>query len=137
MTGRAEHSRDPGEQGAALGDPYGLSPAAAISVGGYFPTTSNPPVPPEVTELVRQQVAALEQTYPAWRFTRLSNPNGTPGGWEAERRAPLTHAQRAAGLLPSLARDDVPGLLVALAVQDEIAHQCGYAFGSDVHRDTA
>ncbi|MFC7382844.1 hypothetical protein [Sphaerisporangium rhizosphaerae] len=112
-------------------DPYGLGPDARISVGGYFPSTSapvaDPPVPDEVMQEVLRSLALLEQTYPAWRFWRLTASNGTPGGWKAVRRIPLTHAQRVAGLISIIERGDVPGLVMALAVQDEIAHQTGYA----------
>ncbi|GII81518.1 hypothetical protein Sru01_65000 [Sphaerisporangium rufum] len=119
MTGPVDRQRDP----------YGMSPAARISVGGYMPSTSCPPVPDAVQELVRRQVYALEQIYPAWRFTRLTDSNGVPCGWRAERRVPLTHAQRAVGLIPAIERGDVPGLVLALAVQDEIARQSGYSTG--------
>ncbi len=134
MTGRSKHASDPMEGDGELRDPYGFPPTAGIGVGGYFPSTSTrpaepPPMPEEVTALIEQQIATLEQSYPGWCFTRITEPNGNPGGWQATRRKPLTHSQRAAGLLPNLVRDDAPALVMALAAQDEIARQTGYAVG--------
>ncbi|MCW2880965.1 MAG: hypothetical protein JWQ95_5065 [Sphaerisporangium sp.] len=82
-----------------------------------------------VALLVDQQLAVLRRTYPAWQIRRIIWPDGTPGGWRATRYATLTPAQRAAGLIPSIARRDAVALVMELAVQDEIAHQTGYATG--------
>jgi hypothetical protein len=79
--------------------------------------------------VVEEQLAVLNQTYPAWRITRPLRGDGTSMGWWAFRRRPLTRGQRAAGLVPSIARRDVVSLVMELAVQDEIAHQTGYAVG--------
>ncbi|MFC4586929.1 hypothetical protein ACFO8L_12635 [Sphaerisporangium corydalis] len=76
------------------------------------------------------QLVALNQTYPAWRITRVRRVDGTPGGWWATRYVSLSDAERAAGLVPSFARGDVVALVMQLAVQDEIAHQIRYATGS-------
>lgn len=86
-------------------------------------------VPDAVTDQVRQQITLLSQTYPAWRFIRETLPNGTPGGWHAYRYAPLSHAQRTLGLLPTLYRKDADSLILALDVQDQIAHQHRYSAG--------
>jgi hypothetical protein len=77
----------------------------------------------ELTALIEQQLAVLNQTYPAWRITRVRRSDGTPGGWWATRHKALTDDQRAAGLVPSIARGDAVALVMELAVQDEIAHQ--------------
>jgi hypothetical protein len=73
-----------------------------------------------------RKIAALSQDYPAWRirYVRLLGPR-----WWATRYAVLTDAQRASGLVPSIAREDVVSLMMELAVQDEIAHRSGYATG--------
>jgi hypothetical protein len=84
--------------------------------------TSPAPLPPAITALIDQQIAALHQRYPAWRVERLMTHEGAPAGWLARRRAGLTHSQRTTGLLPELVRDDAAGLSVALAVQQEIEH---------------
>lgn len=65
----------------------------------------------------QRQLAALEQTYPAWRITFRDSAVG----WWATRFAPLTPGQAAAGLVPSVARSTAEGLAAALSVQDEIA----------------
>ncbi|MEV7967448.1 hypothetical protein AB0O34_15905 [Sphaerisporangium sp. NPDC088356] len=111
-------------------DPYGFPATAGRGVGGYIPARRailTPPVPRELDVLVEQQLAVLSQTYPAWRITRVRRPDGTPGGWWATRYAPLTPAQRATGLVASIARGDAIALVMELAVQDEIAHQNGYS----------
>jgi hypothetical protein len=77
----------------------------------------------EVAGFVRQQRAVLHQTDPGGEIARGVNSYGVPGGWIATRRAPLTHSQRAAGLLPTIVRGDAPALVMALAVQGEIAQQ--------------
>lgn len=77
--------------------------------------------------LAEQQLAALASTYPAWRIRRVTREDGTFGGWWATRHVALTDAERAAGLVPSIARADAVSLSMELAVQDEIAHQTGYA----------
>lgn len=64
----------------------------------------------------QQQLAALAQTYPAWRITVRDGAVG----WWATRYASLTSAQAAAGLVPSVARATAEGLAAALSVQDEI-----------------
>ncbi|MDH2429300.1 hypothetical protein [Sphaerisporangium sp. TRM90804] len=116
-------------------DPYGMSPAARPSVGGYFPPSGPLPLPaqqpvvPFLAGLVAQQIHAIEQTYPAWFIVRLVDEHGIPAGWTATRHADLTAAQRATGLVPFLASDDAEGLIAALAVQDEIAHQARYSPG--------
>ncbi|MFG1873208.1 hypothetical protein ACGFIV_00030 [Sphaerisporangium sp. NPDC049003] len=92
-------------------------------------TDHEPTVLQRVAELVAQQLTVLGQTYPAWQIRRIMWPDGTPGGWWATRYAALTPAQRAAGLIPSIARRDAIGLMMELAVQDEIAHQNRYAVG--------
>ncbi|MEV7966307.1 hypothetical protein AB0O34_10030 [Sphaerisporangium sp. NPDC088356] len=77
------------------------------------------------TRLARRahQLAVLTQTYPAWRISRVTNSRGRFGGWWATRHRPLTDEQRAAGLVPSIARGDAVALGMELAVQDEIAHR--------------
>ncbi len=148
MTGPNEHTREPTQSepippGPAQADadadevntgqvcdPYGFPATAGRGVGGYMPArrpTPTAPVPREVNVLVEQQLAALNQTYPAWRITRVKRADGTPGGWWATRHRPLTDDQRAAGLVPSIARGDAVALVMELAVQDEIAHQTGYS----------
>ncbi|MEV7965136.1 hypothetical protein AB0O34_04045 [Sphaerisporangium sp. NPDC088356] len=153
MTGPGRHAREPGPPDAELpdtklphaklphaepadaepADPYGFPATAGIGCGRYIPASGRPAPPPlvpeEVTTLVERQVAALNQTYPAWRITRVKRADGTPGGWWATRHATLTDDQRASGLVPSIARGDVVALVMELAVQDEIAHQNGYATG--------
>ncbi|MDH2427552.1 hypothetical protein [Sphaerisporangium sp. TRM90804] len=115
-------------------DPYGFSPSASISVGGYFPKTTGRspsprqrPVIPELAELVERQIKAIHQTYPAWLVVRLVDDHGVPQGWTATRHAELTDGQLAMGLLPFLAAGDAPALVMALAAQDAIAHPAGYA----------
>ncbi len=126
---RVEYGHAEGDQVHPLLDLYGFPATAGRGVGGYIPArrpTETPPVPKEIDVLVEQQLAVLGQTYPAWRITRVRRPDGTPGGWWATRYTPLTQAQRAAGLVPSIARGDAIALVMELAVQDEIAHQNGY-----------
>ncbi|GGK91791.1 hypothetical protein Sme01_54130 [Sphaerisporangium melleum] len=86
-----------------------------------------------LTDMARRLATALEQIHPAWRIQPTFHPEnvqgragGWTGGWTATRHAPLTHTQRAAGLLPEITRSDTPGLRMALAVQDEIAHRHGH-----------
>lgn len=90
------------------------------------PATTSPPRSPTEGTLADQRIAALSQDYPAWqiRHVNLLGP-----GWWATRRRPLTRGQRAAGLVPSIARWDLVSLTMELAVQDEIAHRSGYATG--------
>ncbi|MCW2876166.1 MAG: hypothetical protein JWQ95_266 [Sphaerisporangium sp.] len=76
-----------------------------------------------------RQLAVLTQTYPAWRISRMTNTQGRFGGWWATRYAPLTEDQRAAGLVPSIARWDALTLSMELAVQDEAAHRTRYSIG--------
>jgi hypothetical protein len=76
-----------------------------------------------------RQLAVLTQTYPAWRIARVRNTQGRFGGWWATRQTPLTDAQRASGLVPSIARGDAVALAMELAVQDEIAHRTRYSIG--------
>lgn len=73
--------------------------------------------------MVRQQLAALDRSYPAWRVSRPVRSDGVPGGWWAVRKEPLTQEQRAAGLVPSIARRNAVDLVMELAVQDDIACQ--------------
>ncbi|MEV7971112.1 hypothetical protein AB0O34_34735 [Sphaerisporangium sp. NPDC088356] len=41
----------------------------------------------------------------------------------------MTDAERASGLVPSIARGDVVALVMEISVQDEIAHQIRYSTG--------
>jgi hypothetical protein len=80
------------------------------------------------TDQIREQkIAALAQTYPAWQIRFVGSTIAGPMGWWAMRHAPLTEAQRAAGLVPSIARGDIVSLVMELDVQDQIAHRTGYA----------
>lgn len=88
-------------------------------MSGLF-TGSRLDVPDEVVALIVEQIRTLHQMYPCWRVRRVVRPDGTPGGWVATRRVPLTHSQRAAGLLPELVRSEAVDLVVALAVQAEM-----------------
>lgn len=76
---------------------------------------------------LEDRLAGLHQTYPAWRISRPTRSDGTLGLWWAVRHAPLTEAQRAAGLWPSIARGDIVALVMEISVQDDIAHRMGYA----------
>ncbi|WP_327047309.1 hypothetical protein OG320_05290 [Microbispora sp. NBC_01189] len=67
----------------------------------------------------QRQLAALEQTHPAWRI-RVTG--GVVRWWATRRRSP-TLAQLAAGMVTTVARETPEGLAQALAVQDEIAHR--------------
>ncbi|WP_248961419.1 hypothetical protein [Sphaerisporangium perillae] len=94
MTGGGDRARESIHDGDKVCDPYGFPPTAGISVGGYFPGTTgrpveSPPVPEVVPALVERQITALEQTYPAWRITRATRPDGTPRSWWATRHRPL------------------------------------------------
>ncbi|WP_424535253.1 hypothetical protein ACOZ38_34650 [Sphaerisporangium viridialbum] len=139
MTAPGRHAREPDRSDVELPDPYGFPVTGGIGIGGFMPARGGPvpppPVPEVVSTLIERQIAALNQTYPAWRITRVKRADGTPGGWWATRHASLTDDQRASGLVPSIARGDVVALVMELAVQDEIAHQNGYATGS-THRVT-
>ncbi|WP_344939573.1 hypothetical protein [Sphaerisporangium flaviroseum] len=73
-----------------------------------------------------ERIAALSQDYPAWQIRHVVVPGPQ---WWATRRRPLTRGQRAAGLVPSIARWNLVALAMELAVQDEIAHHRGYATG--------
>jgi hypothetical protein len=135
VNGTGDDTPEPVQVDAELSDPYGFPPTAAQFVGGYFADACwesfrqrcPAPAPERIAELVERQLAALNQTYPAWRIRRVTRADGLPGGWWATRYATLTTAQRATGLVPSIARADVVSLVMELAVQDEIAHQTGYA----------
>lgn len=71
-----------------------------------------------------QKIAALEQTYPAWQIHYLKNAE-SPMRWWANRHAPLTDQQRAAGLVPCIARSDIVSLAMELTVQGDIADRLG------------
>lgn len=75
----------------------------------------------ELTGVVREQrqLAALEQTHPAWRI----RVTGGEVRWWATRRRPPTPEQIAAGMVSALGRETPEALAHALAVQDEIAHR--------------
>lgn len=97
-----------------------------------LPSDAPPPEPvtDQLAALAARQIETLSQTYPAWQIRRVVRSDGAPGGWWATRYASLTPGQRAAGLVPSIARRDVLTLMMELAVQDEIAHQGGYSAGA-------
>ncbi|MBP2704353.1 hypothetical protein JOL79_11070 [Microbispora sp. RL4-1S] len=66
-----------------------------------------------------RQLAALEQTYPAWQIRET----GGQVRWWATRRRPPTLAEIAAGVVTTLARSTPEQLADAMAAQDEIAHR--------------
>ncbi|WP_189162146.1 hypothetical protein, partial [Sphaerisporangium melleum] len=82
-----------------------------------------------IIAMVRRQAELLEQTYPAWKIEPTCDAEGIPRGWKATRLVPLTHSERVSGLIGHITRDDVPDLVRALAVQDEIGHRAGYTLG--------
>ncbi|MBB4701348.1 hypothetical protein BJ982_002892 [Sphaerisporangium siamense] len=67
------------------------------------------------------RLAALNRDYPAWRIARVRRSDGTHGGWWAFRHAPLTPAERTAGLYPSIARRNAVDLVMELTAQNDIA----------------
>jgi hypothetical protein len=77
----------------------------------------------DVDQVMDEKIAALAQDYPAWEIRYVGSTLAGALGWWAMRHAPLTEAQRAAGLVPSIARGDVVSLVSELAVQDDIARQ--------------
>ncbi|GII72975.1 hypothetical protein Sme01_54510 [Sphaerisporangium melleum] len=83
----------------------------------------------KIIAMVRRQAELLEQTYPAWKIEPMCDAEGIPRGWKATRLVPLTHSEQVSGLISDIARDDVPDLVMALAVQDEIGHRTGYTIG--------
>ena len=95
----------------------------------------SPPAPLVAAEMTRigRRVAALAviaQDYPAWRISRPVGSDGLSLGVWAVRYRRLTQEQRAAGLVPSIARWDLVALISELGVQDHIAHRCGYSPGA-------
>ncbi|WP_433500236.1 hypothetical protein ACQP1K_07995 [Sphaerimonospora sp. CA-214678] len=91
----------------------------ASSFPGDRRRAADPPLTGVVVTREQRQLAALEQTYPAWRITlQVSQIR-----WWATRYRPPTLAQIVAGMVARVARLTGKGLAAALAVQDELTHR--------------
>jgi hypothetical protein len=63
----------------------------------------------------------IARRFPGWHIWRGTDSGGHPTGWHATRRERLTRAERAAGLLATVAVGDAGTLIERIEEQESLA----------------